>query len=72
MIMILMVSLFMDHGCDLSAVFALLQLLEQLTGAPDVPGQREAAIQLRHGPVHVHHDDLVTSTRPFLETRADP
>ena len=71
--MILMIAAFtMDDGCDLSAVFALLQLLEQLTGAPDVPGQREAAIQLRHGPVHVHHDDPVTSTRPFPSTRADP
>ena len=51
--------------CDLSAVFAFLQLLEQLTGSPDVPGQREAALHLRHGPVDVHHDGPVTNTRPF-------
>ena len=48
-------------GGNFSTVFALLQLLHHMTHSPDVTGQRQVAVNLRHSLVNVHHDTLDNS-----------
>ena len=41
-------------GGHLPTVLTLLQFLQELAGAPDVPRESQVAVHLRYVPVHVH------------------
>ena len=48
-----------QHGPHLAAVFALLQLLQQLAGAPDVAGQRQVAVHLGQAVLRLGHGHCI-------------